>query len=181
MARMQPSPAGSPSTPGNAPRPLPRDGALERGADLIRRRREQILYLAVGGWNTIFGYGIWALLQVLLGDRLHYLAIVLIAWPVAVLNAYLGYRLIVFRSTGSVVRELPRFALVYVTTLAINLVLLPIALRVLPFTIYVTQAVLTAIVVVGSYVGHRSFSFGGRSRRPSGTTTSAALAPARKD
>src|SRR5947207_11539554 len=119
------------------------------------RHREQVLYLVVGGWNTVFGYGVWALLQFLLGEHLHYLLVVLIAWPIAVLNAYLGYRYLVFNSRGSILRELPRFSLVYLTTLGINLVLLPIALRVLPFTIYVVQALLTVIVVVGSYLGHK--------------------------
>ena len=74
------------------------------------RRREQLLYLVVGGWNTLFGYAIWAVLQYLLGDHLHYLVIVLISWPIAVLNAYLGYRYVVFRSRGPIRRELPRFS-----------------------------------------------------------------------
>jgi putative flippase GtrA len=134
-----------------------------RAVDLVVQRREQVLYLVVGGWNTVFGYGIWALLQLILGQHLHYLIVVLIAWPIAVLNAYVGYRLVVFRSRGSILRELPRFSLVYVVTLLINLVLLPIALRVLPFNIYVTQALLTVVVVIGSYLSHRSFSFGGSS------------------
>lgn len=133
-------------------------------AGLIRRRQEQVLYLAVGGWNTAFGYGIWALLQLVLGERLHYLVVVLIAWPIAVLNAYLGYRYLVFKSRGSILRELPRFSLVYLVTLVINLLLLPVALRLLPFNIYLTQAGLTVLVVIGSYLSHRSFSFGGRSQ-----------------
>ena len=128
------------------------------------RRREQLLYLVVGGWNTAFGYGVWALLQYLLGDHLHYLIIVLISWPIAVLNAYLGYRYIVFRSRGPILRELPRFAVVYAATLLVNLALLPIALHVLPFSIYVIQAVFTAVVVVFSYLAHKFFSFGGRAR-----------------
>ena len=126
------------------------------------RRREQLLYLLVGGWNTIFGYGVWALLQYLLGDLLHYLIIVLFSWPIAVLNAYLGYRFIVFRSRGPISRELPRFAVVYAGTLLVNLALLPIALGVLPFSIYVIQAVFTGLVVVLSYLAHKFFSFGGR-------------------
>ena len=129
------------------------------------RRREQVLYLVVGGWNTVFGYGVWAMLQFLLGDRLHYLAIVLIAWPIAVLNAYLGYRYLVFRSRGPILRELPRFSLVYVVTLIVNLALLPVALRVLPFNIYVVQALLTGVVIVASYVSHRYYSFGADRRR----------------
>ncbi len=178
---MQRLAAGLPDDPGDDVAPLTRPTVLDRAVGLVRQRREQVLYLVVGAWNTAFGYGIWALLQFLLGEHLHYLVVVLIAWPIAVLNAYLGYRYLVFRSRGSILRELPRFSLVYLATLAINLVLLPIALRVLPFNIYVTQAVLTGIVVIGSYLGHRSFSFGGRSSPAAGTTSTAAVAPARKD
>ena len=143
-----------------------RRGVFGQAALLVRRRREQVLFLVVGAWNTAFGYGIWALLQFLLGERLHYLAILLIAWPIAVLNAYFGYRGLVFRSRGPMLRELPRFSLVYVATLALNVILLPIALQVLPFNIYATQAVLTVVTIVGSYLAHRSFSFGDRVGRP---------------
>ena len=93
------------------------------------RRREQVLYLVVGAWNTLFGYCVWALMQYLLGDKLHYLLIIVLAWPIAVLNAYLCYRYIVFRSRGPIVRELPRFSLVYLATLIVTLVVLPIALH----------------------------------------------------
>jgi putative flippase GtrA len=137
--------------------------ALGPAVRLYFRRREQILYIVVGGWNTVFGYGVWALMQYALGDHLHYLVVVVLAWPIAVLNAYLGYRFVVFRSRGSVLRELPRFSLVYVATLAANLALLPVALGVLPFSIYVIQAIFTAAVVVCSYLGHKYYSFrGGR-------------------
>ncbi len=129
------------------------------------RRREQLLYLVVGGWNTVFGYGVWAVLQYLLGSHLHYLIVVVLSWPIAVLNAYLGYRLIVFRSRGSVLRELPRFSFVYLATLVVNLALLPVALSVLPFNIYVDQALFTAVVVVCSYLGHKYYSFSGGRRR----------------
>jgi Predicted membrane protein len=142
--------------------------ALGRPVRFYFRRREQLLYLAVGGWNTVFGYGVWALLQYLLGDHLHYLVVVVLSWPIAVLNAYLGYRYVVFRSRGSVFRELPRFSLVYLVTLLVNLVLLPIALRVTPFNIYVVQALLTVIVIVCSYLSHKYYSFGGRSRGGAG-------------
>ncbi len=141
--------------------------ALGRPVRFYFRRREQLLYLVVGGWNTVFGYGAWALLQYLLGDYLHYLVVIVLAWPIAVLNAYLGYRYIVFRSRGSVLKELPRFSLVYLATLVVNLVLLPVALRVLPFNIYVVQAVFAGMVVVCSYLGHKYFSFGGGHRRRS--------------
>jgi putative flippase GtrA len=135
------------------------------------RRREQLLYLVVGGWNTVFGYGVWAILQFLLGGHLHYLVVVLVAWPIAVLNAYVGYRYVVFRSRGPILRELPRFSLVYFVTLIVNLALLPVALNVLPFNIYVVQALLTAVVVVSSYLSHRYYSFGSGRRRDAPSTS----------
>ena len=137
---------------------------LGRPVRFYFRRREQVLYLVVGGWNTVFGYGVWALMQYLLGDYLPYLVVILLAWPIAVLNAYLCYRYIVFRSRGSVLSELPRFSLVYLLTLVANLALLPVALQVLPFNIYVVQALLTVVVVVCSYLAHKHYSFGGRRR-----------------
>ena len=137
-------------------------------ASLWQRRREQILYLVFGGWNTVFGYGIWALLQFTLGDRLPYLVIVVLSWPIAVLNAYVVYRTFVFRSHGRILAELPRFSLVYFLTLIANLALLPIALRVLPFSIYGVQATFLVVVVVASYLGHRYFSFGRSGRGPVG-------------
>ncbi len=136
---------------------------LSRPIAFVRAHREQLLYLVVGFWNTVFGYAVWAVMQYLLGDRLHYLAIVLLSWPIAVLNAYLCYRYIVFRSRGPIRRELPRFSMVYVASLLATLVVLPIALHVLPLSIYVIQAAFTAILVVASYLAHKHFSFrGGR-------------------
>jgi putative flippase GtrA len=147
---------------------------------VCRTRREQILYLVVGTWNTLFGYLIWALFQYLLHAYLYYLVILVLAWFPSVLNAYLGYRIVVFRSHGKIWRELPRFSLVYVGTLCISLVGLPILLHVLPFGIYVTQALFTAVMVVCSYLAHKFFSFrSGRDRsmpastggQPPGTTS----------
>jgi putative flippase GtrA len=138
--------------------------ALGRPVRFYFRRREQLLYLVVGAWNTIFGYGVWALFQYLLGDYLNYLVILVLAWPIAVLNAYVGYRYIVFRSRGPVTKELPRFSLVYVSALLANLVVLPIALRVLPFGIYLVEALVTVGVVVCSYLGHKYYSFRGGPR-----------------
>jgi putative flippase GtrA len=138
--------------------------ALGRPARFYFRRREQLLYLVFGGWNTVFGYGVWALLQYLLGAYLPYLVVLLLAWPPAVVNAYLAYRYIVFRSRGPVLKEFLRFSFVYLVALVVNLALLPVALRVLPFNIYVVQALFAGVVVVCSYLGHRRFSFRGGQR-----------------
>jgi putative flippase GtrA len=139
---------------------------VERAADgLVPRallgHREQLQYLGVGAWNTLFGYCSWAALHYLLHDYVNYLVIIVLSYPIAIANAYVWYRYIVFRSHGSVWREVPRFSTVYLLTMAANVVALPFLLRVLPFSIYVVQALFTVLVVVTSYLAHRSFSFGG--------------------
>jgi putative flippase GtrA len=125
----------------------------------------------VGTWNTLFGYGVWAVLQYMLHPYLNYLFIIVLSYPIAIANAYVCYRYIVFRSHGSVLRELPRFSSVYLLTMAANLVALPFLLRVLPFNLYVIQALFTAAVVVASYVGHKFFSFRGGQVKAGGHQT----------
>lgn len=141
---------------------------IGRPVRYLRERHEQTLYLVVGAWNTAFAYGEWALLQTLLHNYLHYLAILVLAWPPAVLNAYICYRRFVFRSSRSVRAELPRFSLVYVATLIAGLAALPFLLRTLPFDIYVIQAGYTIVVVVLSYLAHKFISFGGHLRSAEG-------------
>ena len=139
--------------------------ALGGPVRLYFRYREQVLYLVVGGWNTVFGYAVWALLYFLLRHQLHYLIILVLSWPFAVANAYICYRTIVFRSTANIWRELPRFSLVYVVTLVSALIALPILVNTLPFNLYVIQALYTGVVVVLSYLGHKYFSFRKTHRR----------------
>lgn len=123
----------------------------------------------VGTWNTVFAYAVWAFLQSLLQDRLHYLVILVLAWPIAVANAYVCHRHFVFRSSGRVRDELPRFSLVYVATLLGAIVALPVLLEALPFNIYAVQAGYTLAVLVLSYTAHRFFSFKGTVRSSDGS------------
>jgi putative flippase GtrA len=150
-----------------------RRSRVERTADRLipgrfQRYREQILYLAVGGWNTVFGYLNFVVLYYVLQARLPVMVILIISYAISIANAYICYRYIVFRSRGSVSREMPRFTSVYLVALAANLVILPLALRWLPLSVYVVQALFTVAVVVLSYLGHKYFSFRGGSHGAQG-------------
>ena len=116
-------------------------------------------YLAVGGWNTLAGYGTFVIMYHFLGAQLGYSLIILMSYVVAILNAYLGYRYVTFRSHASVRHEFPRFSAVYLATMVVNLLVLPPALRVLPFGAVAVQGLFTVGVVVASYLGHKYFSF----------------------
>ena len=128
-------------------------------ATVLTRYRQPVSYLVVGAWNTLFGYAVFALLYHVLRGVLPADAVLAISYVFSVANAYVGYRYIVFRSSGSMKRELPRFGAVYGLTLAANLVVLPLALHTLPWGAYVVQALFTVVIVAASYFGHKHFSF----------------------
>lgn len=130
-------------------------------AGTARKYREPVTYLLVGGWNTLFGYAVFALLYYLLKAHLHVDVILVLSYAISIANAYIGYRFVVFRSSGSLKRELPRFTSVYAVTLLANLIVLPLALRVLPWDAYVVQGLFTFVIVTLSYFGHKYFSFRG--------------------
>ena len=137
---------------------------VERRADRLvpsqlLGHRDKVLYLVVGGWNTLAGYGAFAILYYLLSGALSYAVIIVMSYAIAIVNAYLGYRYVAFRSQNSIVREFPRFSAVYLATMVVNLAVFPVALRALPLGAYVVQALFTVAVVAASYLAHRNFSF----------------------
>jgi len=138
----------------------PAEGA-RRGSlrALLVRRREQILFVVVGVWNTAFGYGVFALFYWLLRGSVPATVILLLSYAVAVTNNFLCHKYIVFRTRGGHAGEILRFVVVYVPILVANLIVLPLALRTLPLNAYVIQAVYMLVVVVLSYLGLKLFTF----------------------
>ena len=150
--------------PSRDPAARERRAWVERVADrFIPRRlqpyREPVLYLVVGSWNTLFGYVAFVVLYHQVGGQVGDAVVIMASYALAILNAYVGYRYVAFRSYGSVLREFPRFSAVYLLTMIVNLVFFPMALRVLPISPYAVQALFTIGVVITSYLGHRHFSF----------------------
>jgi len=140
----------------------------------LRRYREQIMYLLIGGWNTLFGYAVFALMYWAWQDRLPATVILILSYVVAVTNNYICYRYLVFRSRGRMHHEMGRFLVIYGVTLAGNLIVLPLALRTLPLNAYVIQALYNVVVVVASYLGNRLWAF---RERPAQTEGSSAATP----
>lgn len=124
--------------------------------------KQGIRYVLVGIWNTIFGYGLFAVLEITLGHRIPYIVILVVAQVVATFVAYLLYRWLVFKVTGHFWRDLWRFSLVYVGAFAVNLVLLPVFVGVFGINVLIAQAVIVGGTVIASFLAHRNFSF----RRP---------------
>lgn len=123
---------------------------------------EKVRFLLVGLVNTGFGYGVFAALVLTAGQLLHYLVVLLIAHVLGVLEAFVLHRWLTFRVRGRVLGDLMRFWGVYLVALLANIALLPVLVELIGLPVLVAQAVALLVLAVGSYVGHKRFSF----RRP---------------
>lgn len=129
----------------------------------MRKHEQKLRYLAVGAWNTLFGYGLFALLQLTLGHEISYMVLIVASTLVAILNAFLMYRTLVFKVRGHFFTDLWRFSLVYLVALAINLIVLPLLVAGAHVPVLMAQAFIVGGTVVASFLAHRDFSF---RRRP---------------
>lgn len=133
---------------------------MEDAAPRAMSTREQGLrFVAVGAWNTVFGYLSFAVLQLLIGDQVGYMVVLGLAWIVNILQNYLTYRYLVFKVEGHWFRDLARFSVVYAGAIAFNVVALPVGVDVLGLPVLVAQGLVTVIVVAASFVAHRGYSF----------------------
>jgi putative flippase GtrA len=133
----------------------PRDGQ-KRG---IRSRPAPYLaFVLVGAYNTAFAYAVFAALHLLL-PGLHYLTVLTITAVLAIANAFVAYRLLVFKVKGHVARDLARFVLTYAAAIALNFLVLPVLVEVLGVEEFRAQAVALLCIAAFSYVAHKNFSF----------------------
>jgi putative flippase GtrA len=138
-----------------------KDLALNRNTIKDATTRQFARYLAAGGANTAFGYGIYASLNWLLAGRFpySYLAASIIANIIAITLAYINYKFFVFRTQGNYLREYLRFYVVYGLSMALGLLLLPLLVELAGINSYLAGALLLPISVAASFIGHRHYSF----------------------
>ena len=125
-------------------------------------------YLFVGLWNTLFGYGSYALLTATLAPVVphSYILASIIAAPLNITVSYLGYKWFVFKTKGNYLRECARCMLVYGSSMAVGVILLPPVVFLIRWgsgldrsAPYIGGALLMGFGVVYSFLGHKKFSF----------------------
>jgi putative flippase GtrA len=123
-------------------------------------RDQRVAFLIVGGTNTAVG-AVWFVLFLWLFPRgaAGYLGALLCAHIAAVLCAFILYRRFVFRVTGHVLRDLVRFELVNLSTLAFNFAMLPVLVEVMGWPVLPSQFAIAGVTVLYSWFAHRGFSF----------------------
>ena len=118
-----------------------------------------IRYLMVGGWNTLFGVGLYIIAYTLLQKHVHYLVLSIPCNIIAITNAYICYKLFVFRTRGNWLREYLRFYVVYGVAMIVGMALLALFVEVFHLHPAWASIVITAITVVFSFFGHKRISF----------------------
>ena len=125
-------------------------------------------YLLVGAWNTLFGYGSFAFFTSILSPVIShsYIAAYVISSLLNISVSYLGYKFFVFKTKGNYLREWIRCVSVYSVGILFGVVTLPVLVLVIRRNTrfvaeapYIAGAILTAFMVVYSFVGHKKFSF----------------------
>ena len=133
--------------------------------------RRVALYLVVGGWNTIFGIAVYTIFVLLFGER-HYLLLGIPANVLAITNAFLCYKYIVFRSKGSFWLEYLKCYIVYGGMALVGMAELYLLVDCCKFPPIYANIAATFVNIAISYFGHKYFSFGPRKRhcvdRPAG-------------
>jgi putative flippase GtrA len=125
-------------------------------------------YLLIGLWNTLFGYGCYAALTAALAPVVphSYIPASIIASPLNITVAYLGYKWFVFKTHGNYLREWMRCIMVYGSAMALGVVLLPLVVFLVRLATgldrpapYIAGALMMGFNVIYSFLGHKNFSF----------------------
>jgi putative flippase GtrA len=125
-------------------------------------------YILVGGFNTVFGYGIFALLNWFFTGwgSFSYMYAAALGSLISITVAFLGYKWFVFRTRGNYLREWIRCFGVYGSSALFGLAGLPILVPVLRHHLrnpgqasYIAAAMMTVVTVIFSFWGHKNISF----------------------
>ncbi len=126
------------------------------------RLPQPLRYLLIGGYNTVMSGALYAGLYLLLGEKLHYLLILVLNYLISVTHSFLTMKYLVFRSRGHVWREYLRCQLSYLTLLGANIPLLSLLVDGLGMGAILAQFICTVVIAALGYVLHKRFSFAAR-------------------
>ncbi|MBP5531557.1 MAG: GtrA family protein [Lentisphaeria bacterium] len=128
-------------------------------------RKYGIRYFLVGIWNTVWGLGCYTALLILF-PRVHYLVLGIFSNVLAITNAFLCYKFLVFRTKGHFLKEYFRCYVVYGGGMLLGMCGMFICVTLLGFNAIFSNFFVTFVIFVFSFCGHRFFSFRHKSPAP---------------
>lgn len=123
---------------------------------------ERTRFVAVGAWNTLVGYLLFAAVHYLAGSVLHPAGTLTVSYCFALPHAFLTQRLLVFHRQKAPWRsQFLRFSLTNSILFLANLALLHFAVARWDGNPVLAQGVVLMVLTVASYFAHKFFSFAG--------------------
>ncbi len=138
---------------------------VERVKELYQKYEEIIVYLIVGVLTTIVSWAAKFIANAILYQNTMYptseqnLVLSIINWVAGVIFAYFTNRKFVFKSTGSMVKEAPKFVLSRVSTLILDMVVMQVLGNMLGINLLIATLVSAVLVMIGNYVFSKLFVF----------------------
>lgn len=118
---------------------------------------QKVRFLLVGGFNTLFAYGVFVFLAGLIG--LPYLVALIIQYFITINVSILTMRYYVFQSTGNFLREYGKAWLVYIGMFVFNSAVLSFLVEFCRMNELVGQAFYIILSTILTYILHKYFSF----------------------
>ncbi len=122
-------------------------------------RERRVRYLVVGGLNTLFSLGLFTVLDLTSARYVGHYAVLTINQVITIVTGHATQRRWAWLSSAPYLRELGRFASVYSGAYFANLVLLYTAHSQFGAPVIPAQIVITALLVVGTFMVHRVWTF----------------------
>lgn len=119
----------------------------------------RVRYLIVGGFNTLFGFALFAALDLTMASHVGHYVVLTVATVIAVAVSHATQRRWAWLSSAPYLIELGRFFSVYLVTFLVNLALLYVAHSVLGAPVIPAQAAIATLLVVTTYIVHRAWTF----------------------
>jgi putative flippase GtrA len=132
---------------------------LTDGALVSRSTWQGIRYLVVGGCNVCFTLAVFWVLDRLYSDTIGVQGVYWVSASLGIANGFIWQRLLVWRSRNSWRREFLRFLALNLGVSLANSLLLLVAVEVAEFEAFPSQVVITAVLVITSFLLARLWVF----------------------
>lgn len=127
--------------------------------NIFFRLSQEIRFILVGGWNTLFSLALFIFLYTYLQDYLHYMIIAVICHILSVIQSFVTLKYFVFRTKGNLLQEYIRINITYAGALLCSLVLLYVFCDIYNLDPRLATFINAIIIASLSYLLHKFFTF----------------------
>jgi putative flippase GtrA len=121
--------------------------------------QKELRYLIFGVWNTIFGIIVFVSFYNILKNEVHYLAILLLAQSVGVIQSHYTQRRFVWKSNNNYAQELFKFSSVYLFATILNSLMLAALVENNYLDVIPAQLLCALVIIVVMYFAQKKCTF----------------------